>query len=537
MAQVKTVFMFVIAALALSAEAAFAKNDRDLLEGLENWFKKNVRDVEEGHDIWFKSTFGGERFFSLILPNPPFNLPLGFDQMLTSPRDSRFNEYGVINDPDCTAGDATTGYLDKCADPQSAGVIGIRKFPNPSGGAPLIGVACAACHAGFDPVHPPANPNHPHRKNIHPTIGNQYLQIGKIFKANLSPHDPRYQIFSSWPQGTVDTTAIESDHINNPGMITPIWSVPDRPFFDVTINGEPARVHRNGQGGEDDAGCELAAIRVYFNIGMCAGECMVGHLSNGPGGSQTPIDLAACRKACPELVQAEESVGKLCAFLQIPRPPRLVHAPRGRHHVDWEVVGKGKKVFSEACASCHSNRERLVRHNVLSDDLIHPVSEIGTNSCRARTTNWTAGHIWAPFSSDEYKARPTGGPGFYRDMPLVGIWATAPFFHNNRLGQKFGDPSVAGRIAAYEDAMDLLLNPEKRDEQGSIQRASDSVQLPTASGVVTLPAGTPIAQFANVDPNSGTNLCPDLVENQGHHFGAELSEEDKYALREFLKTR
>jgi hypothetical protein len=66
--------------------------------------------------------------------------------------------------------------------------------------------------------------------------------------------------------------------------------------------------------------------------------------------------------------------------------------------------------------------------------------------------------------------------------------------------------------------------------------ASDSVQLPGPSAV-TLPAGTPIAQFANVDPNSGTNLCPDLVENQGHHFGAELSEEDKYALREFLKTR
>jgi hypothetical protein len=148
-----------------------------------------------------------------------------------------------------------------------------------------------------------------------------------------------------------------------------------------------------------------------------------------------------------------------------------------------------------------------------------------------------AGHIWAAFSSDQYKDRPTGGPGFYRDMPLVGIWATAPFFHNNRLGRNTGDPSVAGRIAAYEDAMDLLLNPEKRDEQASIQRTGDSVQLPTPSGVQTLPPGTPIAQFANVDPNSGDNLCPDVVENQGHYFGAELSEEDKYALREFLKTR
>jgi hypothetical protein len=87
-----------------------------------------------GRDIWFKSTFGGEHFFSLILPNPPFNLWFGYDQMLIGPRHTRFDEFGAINDPDCTAGDTTTGYLDRCADPESAGVIGIRKFPNPSGG-------------------------------------------------------------------------------------------------------------------------------------------------------------------------------------------------------------------------------------------------------------------------------------------------------------------------------------------------------------------------------------------------------------------
>lgn len=500
-------------------------------------FAKNKKDVAEGRDIWFNSTFGGERFFSLILPNPPFSLPLGFDQLLTWPRDTRFHEFGVINDPDCTPGDASTGYLDRCADPESAGVIGIRKFPNPSGGPPLIGVTCAACHAGFDPNHPPVDPNHPKAENIHPTIGNQFVQIGKIFRAHLSPHDPRYQVFNSWAPGTVDTTVLENDHINNPGMITPIWAVPDRPFFDVTHDGVPLSVHRNGQGGEDDAGCETAALRVYFNIGMCAAECMVGHLANGPGGSQTPIDLAECRNVCPDLLEAEASVGKLCAFLQTPRSPRLVTAPGGPQFVDWKVVQKGKKVFFSACGSCHSDGDRSVKHNTLTDDLIHPYSEIGTNSCRARTTNWMEGHIWAAFSSDQYKERPTGGPGFYRDMPLVGIWATAPFFHNDRLGPNTGDPSVAGRIAAYETAMDLLLNPEKRDETGSILRTDDFVQLPTPTGVVTLPAGTPVAQFANIDPGSGDNLCPDLMENQGHYFGADLSAEDKYALTEFLKTR
>ena len=33
---------------------------------------------------------------------------------------------------------------------------------------------------------------------------------------------------------SVETTAIESDHINNPGIITQFWDVPQRPFFDLT---------------------------------------------------------------------------------------------------------------------------------------------------------------------------------------------------------------------------------------------------------------------------------------------------------------
>jgi hypothetical protein len=201
------------------------------------------------------------------------------------------------------------------------------------------------------------------------------------------------------------------------------------------------------------------------------------------------------------------------------------------------VVEQGRQVFDRTCAGCHSNG-LAEPHNVYSDDEIHKASDVGTNSCRALTTNWTAGHIWAAFSSDNYKARPTGGPGFYRDVPLLGVWATAPFFHNNRLGLYNGDPSVAGRIAAFENAFDLLVNPWKRNLLGSIQVTNATVQVPAPLlGSLTLPVGTPVALFANLDPkNPLHNLCPDLIENGGHLYGATLSASDKYALREFLKT-
>src|SRR6187401_1311022 len=83
--------------------------------------------LKHGRDVWFNETFGGERFFTGIVQAPPFNLPIGLDLALTSPRATRFTQWGLINDPDCVQGDASSGFLDKCDDPESAGVIGVRK--------------------------------------------------------------------------------------------------------------------------------------------------------------------------------------------------------------------------------------------------------------------------------------------------------------------------------------------------------------------------------------------------------------------------
>ncbi|HXU68531.1 MAG TPA: cytochrome C [Polyangia bacterium] len=502
---------------------------------------------QAGHDTWFKSTFGGQHFFSQILPAPPFNLPLGFDTILTSDRNTRFEKYGVLNDPDCVQGDASTGYLDKCADDAnllnfddingaSAGIVGVRKFLDRATGKILVGVSCASCHAGLDAQNPPANPDHPTWANINATTGNQFIQIGTIFGAHLSQNDPRYQVFHTWAPGTVDTTAIESDGINNPGIITQFFNLNNRPYFNNTENGvpiDPQGVHRAGQGGEDDAGCQAAALRVYFNIGMCAGECMVPHLANGPGGSQTPIDQAQCAQACPDFVAAKAAVVNMCNFMATTTPPSLAKAPGGSNYITRSsaVLARGRVVFNQNCASCHGGA-------VLSDDQIHVADDIGTNSCRSKTTNWEAGHIWAQFSSDQYKARPTGGPGYYRDVPLLGVWATAPFFHNNRLGSYSGDPTVAGRVAAYEEAMGELLNPLSRDILGSVQTTTAPITVSAAGLSLTLPAGTPVAAFANLNPNNPLqNLCPDFAENQGHYFGAFLLPSDKYALTEWLKTQ
>ena len=120
-------------------------------------------------------------------------------------RGERFKRFGVINDPDCRKASAPDRYglwLDDCTSPdtpkvpdtgESTGVIGLRRFINPKFNQAawsvdkymadpatveppyLIGVACGFCHVGFNPLHPPADPENPAWHNLHPGIGNQYL--------------------------------------------------------------------------------------------------------------------------------------------------------------------------------------------------------------------------------------------------------------------------------------------------------------------------------------------------------------------------
>jgi hypothetical protein len=164
---------------------------------------------------------------------------------------------------------------------------------------------------------------------------------------------------------------------------------------------------------------------------------------------------------------------------------------------------------------------------VLANDEINPlVSDPvnATHACRALTTNWEAGHIWEPFSSDNYKARAAAQLKGYRTMPLTGIWATAPLLHNVSIGPCPAPAATPGeRVAAFRSAMMELMS---RD------RAPKVYRLPVDVGA--FPAATPLTQIFSRDPDTGELLCADAVENRGHHYGADLSEADKEALIHWL---
>jgi hypothetical protein len=579
-------------------------------------------------------------------------------------RNERFKRFGVINDPDCTPAKAPDQYglwLDTCTREdvqgpvgESAGIIGLRRFENPRFDPRkwdlaryqadpakveppyLIGVACGFCHVGFNPLHPPSDPQHPAWHNLHPGIGNQYFRE-QIFNTakypaarGLKHSDFRWQVANAEPPGTSDTSQVATDHIGNASTINNIAYLNFRPMHsEVTADGVTRQVFHVLKDGADSVGAAClddptekpgvndtacAALRGYLNIGVCAGIWTTLHDPiYGLKRAQAPFDVRQARqssKPCDESWTATEAqLEGLEAFLRTMRPLRLVDADGGRQYLpnDEAVLRQGKIVFAENCARCHSSkrppanfhgsetqwfREAVLREdfldgNFLSDDQKYPVFEIGTNAERALATNAERGQIWEQFSSESYKNSPSvrvtglinplhpllrlpsmevdGGRGYYRTPTLVNLWATGPYLHNNSVGLFNADPSVAGRMTAYQNGVELLLWPDSRPGFKSIRRTTEKSRFEFDQGAsICVARNTPVDLIANIhvaprdhfrrDKLLDNVLCritgsgavnplllmmdnaPDFVQDRGHTYGAKLSDSDKRALIEYMKT-
>lgn len=628
--------------------------NRDYLGYVPPKYYGNLSEAEKrGLQTWYFWTGGNENFFrnlakftqgeadflSLLDARPDSDQ---VDQVDHYQRNERFREIGAINDPSCTAATEPDEYglwLDKCdKDPYAAGIMGARKFPNPNFDPAKwdvakyytigttrsqieppyrMGISCAVCHIAFDPRKPPKDPELPLWENLASAIGNQYLIEGKLFGGTLPEDDFRQQVLNSQPPGTSDTSRIATDHIDNPNAINAIFNLADRPRYEETMNdGTTEKVPHILKDGADSVGVPLASERVYINIGSCSDYWLTLHDPLLGRKAQKPFDIDTARKNCEFWSKTETRMADAEAFLSTLKPMHLKDATGGQAYLtkDQSVLNRGKVVFADNCASCHSSKQPpteiavdpeqakewyretvlssdFLEHNFLSDDKRYPVTQIGTNAARSLATNAKFGHVWEQFSSKTYKELPSpgklslenpfaedqpiefevppGGTGYYRTPSLISIWSSAPFFHNNSLGKYTGEPSVAGRMEAFDDAIKKLLWPEKRDH--IINRTERDTHLELGTLSADVPRGTPIKLLANLDPRETPqilqkklnselggkvlsslvgfipddvltplllkyNQAPDFIEDHGHEFGTDLPDEDKRALIEFLKT-
>ena len=496
----------------------------------------------------------------------------------------------------------------------ATGVVGLRLFPNPAFDEAAakkwdakryysdpayyeqkdlvkpyrVGMSCGFCHVGPNPVRPPADPENPGWANLSSNVGAQYFWVDRVFSWNNDPSNFVNQLFHTSRPGTLDTSLISTDNINNPRTMNAVYDVPARLKLAEVYGKEmlaggsalnkqfsdylppthplsklfqpPATVFAPHvlKDGADSVGALGALNRVYLNIGLFSEEWLT-HFNVLVGGKPTTsIEIAVNRKNSSYWNATEAQTLKVAQFfLKTTAPHHLKDAPGGEKYlVEPEaVLTRGKEVFAETCARCHSSKfptppaganpgvcsgsgyldcwnkywawtqtddfkkpmreivaaPDFLQDNYLSTELRVPVTLLETNACSPLATNGIAGNIWDNFTSQSYKELPSvgtvtvhdpltgaasqyqmpgGGRGYTRPPSLISLWSTAPYLLNNTVGKFEWSPAVDARVSSFQDSIEQMLWPEKRDKDpvlgdkvpGLIDRTTAQSYLRISSG-------------------------------------------------------
>jgi hypothetical protein len=428
-----------------------------------------------------------------------------------------------------------------------------------------IGMSCGFCHVGPSPINPPSDPANPQWANLNSTVGAQYMWVDRLFLVEPNKENFMYQLVQTYRPGAMDTSLVSTDNINNPRTMNAVYNLKarleiarhigheklkggekdNRQFNDFVSEGFLTEFFRKPdevwtprvlKDGSDSVGGLGALNRVYLNIGLYSEEWL-RHFNAVVGGQPiTPIEIAVAKKNSAYWRATELGTVKTALFfLKAAQPDRLADAPGGGAFLasDPAVLGRGRTVFAETCARCHSSKAPVppaelalgdcngpdymgcfkkwwgwtqtpefktqmrsivespdfLADNYLSTDVRIPVTLLRTNACSPLATNALEGNIWNDFSSSSYKSLPSvgkvtfqdpfdghswtydmpaGGRGYTRVPSLISLWSSAPYLLNNTVGRFNGDPSVAGRMRAFDTAIEQMLWPEKRQRDAEL---------------------------------------------------------------------
>jgi hypothetical protein len=283
----------------------------------------------------------------------------------------------------------------------------------------------------------------------------------------------------------MDTSLVSTDNINNPRTMNAIYNLGPRldeamrwgkekiaggelnnkQFNDYTTDPALTRFFQKPDSvftprvlkdGSDSVGALGALNRVYLNIGLFSEEWLT-HFNAVVGGKPiTPIEIAVAERNSSYWRATEaQTPATALFFLKAGRPDHLADAPGGAKYLDADAatLDRGKTVFAETCARCHSSKAptpakgldpggcngpnylecwnaywawtktddykaqmREIVHrpdfldgNYLSAEFRVPVTLLQTNACSPLATNALRGNIWDNFSSEDYKSLPSVG--------------------------------------------------------------------------------------------------------------------------------
>jgi len=192
-----------------------------------------------------------------------------------------------------------------------------------------------------------------------------------------------------------------------------------------------------------------------------------------------------------------------------------LQAPRYPFPIDQTRAEQGRLAFAQHCAECHGTygaQASYPNRNV-------PIQEIGTDPVRYQALTPSEREMYAESWFTDYGKVPTilDPPG-YLAPPLNGIWATAPYFHNGSV------PTLWHVLHPDQRPIVWVRTGESDFDQKRVGLLVKELQKVPADAARS---GT-LQEYFNTK-NYGKKAS-------GHTFPEALTEEEKLAVLEYLKT-
>jgi hypothetical protein len=249
-------------------------------------------------------------------------------------------------------------------------------------------MSCGFCHVGPNPEKPPADPEAPQWENLSSTVGAQYFWVDRILAWNADESNFLFQVLHTAKPGSLDTSLVSSDNINNPRTMNAVYNLwprleeakrfgleklgpsnlANKQFNDFVKTGPLTQFFQPPntvwtphvlKDGSDSVGALGALNRVYVNIGLFS-EDWLTHFKPILGGRPvTPFSIKNARANSSYWQATEMQTPDMALFLvKASYPHKLSNAPGGAAYLNDppETVQQGKLVFADNCARCHSSK-------------------------------------------------------------------------------------------------------------------------------------------------------------------------------------
>jgi hypothetical protein len=208
--------------------------------------------------------------------------------------------------------------------------------------------------------------------------------------------------------------------------------------------------------------------------------------------------------------KAEPDFREIRAFLQ------SIEAPKYPLPIDAGLAKQGEIVFSDRCTRCHGTYGEKSSY----PNKVIPIDEIGTDRRRFDGITAKFGAYYSKsWFAHEFAALESEG---YQAPPLDGIWATAPYLHNGCAPTVWHVLNSKARPKVFKRSYRTELEDYDSRRLGWKMEVLSSAPDPKAVAPLELRKVYDTAQ-------SGRS-------NTGHTYGDSLTEVERMAVIEYLKT-